>query len=149
MKKTFLVLSLFLAVILTTSAKPITKEDPRVEQEFKKQFAGATNVKWSRIEGGYLSASFTWADRQTIAYFNSDAELVGCIRGLLFNQLPLSVMRSVEGHFQNPVVIEIREITNDEGVNYTIVLEYKNKTYKIRLNSLGDLLEKEKVKKVK
>ncbi len=148
MKKFFLLLPLLLVVTaLTAFARSTTNNDPRAEQAFNKHFAGASNVKWTKEEGGYLSASFTWADHRTIAYFNSDAELVGCIRGINFNQLPLTVMRSVDSQFINSIILEIREISNDEGVIYAIIAEHKNKTYKIRLNSGGDLLEKERIKK--
>ena len=146
MKKFLLLLPLLLVITcLTAFARLNTPVDPRAEQAFKKEFAGAANVIWSKA-GEFLRVSFTWADHQTVAYFNADAELVGCIRGLFFNQLPLTVIRSVEKQFKNSIVLEIREITNDEGVNYTLVAEYKDKKYKIRLNSLGDLLAKEKLK---
>ena len=116
------------------------------EKSFKNEFAGAANVIWAKT-GNFLKASFTWADHQAVAYFNADAELVGCIRTLFFNQLPLTVIRSVERNFKKSVILEIREITNVEGINYIMVLENKNKKYKIRLNSLGEILEKEKLKK--
>jgi len=147
MKKIFLVLSLSLAVVLTASARPATKNDPDVERVFNQLFAGASNVAWSKIEGGFQKASFIWGDHQTIAFFDSDAKVVGSIRGLFFNQLPLSVIMSVNGSFKDHIVLEVREITNEEGVNYTLLIEYKNKKYKIRMDSLGDLLEKQKVKK--
>jgi hypothetical protein len=147
MKKFFLLLPVLLVVTaLTTFARSTTNNDPRAEQTFKRLFDGATNVKWSKEEGGYLSVSFNWADRRTIAYFNSDGQLEGCIRGLYFSQLPLTVMRSFDGQFKNSIILEIREISNDEGVNYSILLEQKDKKYKIRLNSAGDLLEKERIK---
>ena len=147
MKKFFLLLPLLMAVtVLTSFSRSTTNNDPRAEEAFKKEFAGASNVKWYKEEGGYVSVSFTWADNRTIAYFNSDGQLAGCIRGLNFNQLPLTVMRSIDLQFNNSIILEIREITNNDGINYTISLEYKNKKYKTRLNSAGELLEKEKIK---
>jgi hypothetical protein len=147
MKKFFLLLPLLFVVIsLTTFARLNSNIDPRTEKAFKNEFAGAANVTWAKA-GDFMKASFTWADHQAVAYFNTHAEFVGCIRGLFFNQLPLTVIRSVERNFKNAGILEIREITNDEGINYTMALEYKNKKYKIRLNSLGEILENQKLKK--
>jgi hypothetical protein len=145
MKKSLLFLMLLLAGIsLTTFGHLNSNIDPRTEQAFKNEFSGAVNVTWAKA-GNFSKASFTWADHQTVAYFNAEAELVGCIRGLFFNQLPLTVIRSVERNFKNADILEIREITNKEGTIYTIVLENKNKEYKIRLNNLGEILETEKI----
>ena len=147
MKKIFLLLPLLLVVAGITAFSRLNKNiDPRTEQVFKTEFAGAANVIWGKA-GNYLKVSFTWADHQAVAYFNTDAELVGCIRGLFFTQLPLTVMRSVERNFKGAVILETMEITNDEGVSYRLIMEYKNKKHKIRLNSLGDILKNERVKK--
>ena len=147
MKKTLLLLPLLLvAISFTTFARLNNKVDPRAEQAFKKEFVGASNVTWATT-GNFLKASFVWADHQAVAYYNNDAELIACVRGLFFNQLPLTVIRSVERNFNNAVTLEIMEITNDDGINYKMILEYKNKKYHVRLNSLGEILEQEKLKK--
>jgi hypothetical protein len=147
MKQFFLVVSLSLAVVLTAAASPAPKNDPRVEKAFSKLFAGASNVSWSKVEGNYMKASFIWADHQTVAFFGSDANLIGSIRGLFFNQLPLSVIRSFNSSYSDHVVLEVREISNDEGVNYTLLTEHKNKKYRIRISGTGDVFEKVRVKK--
>lgn len=147
MKKIFLVLSLSLAVVLTTAASPATKEDPRAKQAFSKMFAGASHVKWEKTKEGFTQVSFVWGDHRTIAFFDAKAELIGTIRGLFFKELPLSVARAVNDHAKNPVVLEVNEIYNTEGVNYKLVIEQNNKKYNIRLNSLGYILEKERIKK--
>jgi hypothetical protein len=61
--------------------------------------------------------------------------------------LPLAVVRSLQQSFNNPVVLEIREIANDEGIYYGLTMEDGKKRFKIRINSLGDILEKTKIKK--
>jgi len=147
MKQFFLVLSLSLAVVLTASANPTPVNDPKVEKAFSKLFAGASNVSWSKEEGNYLKASFVWGDHYTVAYFGEDGKLLGSIRGLFFNQLPLSVIRSFNSSFSDHIVLEVREISNDEGVSYTLLTEHKNKKYRIRMNGLGDVIEKTRVKK--
>lgn len=148
MKKSFLTLTVILTVIsITTFAGTTHNADPRAEKAFQQQFAGASNVKWSKVENGYLQAVFTWANHRTIAYFSPDAEFVGSVRNLLFNQLPLSVMRTIDSHFKDDVVIEIKEITNDDGTHYDLIVEQKGKKYDVKINNAGEITEKVKVKK--
>jgi hypothetical protein len=147
MKKTF-ILTLMLAVSgMSIFASPATGENPQAESAFKKQFAGAANVKWETVEGGFLQASFTWADHRTIAYFSPEAEFLGSVRNLFFSQLPLAVMRTIDREYGSQSVIEIREIMNSEGTHYSVVLDQKDKRYKLKVNAAGDITEKEKVKK--
>ena len=146
MKKIILLLPLLLVMAsLTAFSRLKNNVDPRTEQVFKNEFAGAANVTWAKT-GNFLKATFTWADHQAVAYF-ADAELVGCIRGLFFNQLPLTVMRSVEKNFKNAIILQSMEITNADGISYKLVVEYKDKKHEIRLNSFGDILAKQKIKK--
>lgn len=149
MKKIFLLLPLILAFgSLTAFSRLINTVDPRTEQTFKNEFAGASHVVWNKT-GNFLMASFTWGDHQTVAYFNADAELVGCIRGLFFNQLPLTVMRSVEKNFKDAIILQSMEITNVEGVSYKVIVEHKDNKHELWLNTLGDILanQKSKIKK--
>jgi len=81
-----------------------------------------------------------------LAYFNSNGEFVGSIRGISFSQLPLIVGRSIDKSFKNAIILEISEITNDEGTQYKLMIEDEQKKYAVRLNSFGDVLKKEKVK---
>lgn len=106
MKKFFLVLSLSLAVVLTTAAHPVTKENPKVEKAFQKMFAGASHVNWSEVKEGFLKVSFVWGGHQAVAFFDKNAYLIGTIRGLFFNELPLSVTKSVTDNFNAPIVLE-------------------------------------------
>ncbi len=146
MKKIFSVLSLFLVVIsLASFANPKKTEDPQTLKAFNKLFAGASNVSWSK-EQGYLRASFTWGDHHTVAYFDSNAQLAGSLRGLFFKELPLSVMRSMEKHFNEAVILEITEIFNEDGVRYKVILENKEKKYQVYMNSLGDMTDKTRIK---
>ena len=145
MRQFFLALSFTLAIGISSFANPVV-ENPTVEKAFRQLFTGASNVTWSKEEGNLLCASFTWGDHHTLAFFDNEARLVGSIRGLFFSQLPLSVIRSFNKAYNDHVVIEVREISNDEGISYTIISESKNKKYKLRMDSLGSLIDKTRVK---
>lgn len=147
MKKFLLVLSLSFAVVLTTAARPAEKEDPRAQQAFRKLFAGASHVNWETTKEGFDKVSFVWGDRRAIAFFDQKSELVGTIRGLFFRELPLSVTKAVTDNMKEPVVLEVNEIYNADGVHYTLVVEQKSKKYNLRVNGLGYILQKERIKK--
>src|SRR5687768_6100167 len=110
MKKFFLAVSLSLAVILTATASPVIKKDPRAEHAFNKMFAGASHVNWEKTKEGFNKVSFVCGDHRVVAFFDQNAQLAGAIRGLFFKELPLAVLKSVTEHFKNPVVLEVNEI---------------------------------------
>jgi hypothetical protein len=147
MKKIFLAAAFLTATVISGFANPVEKSDPKAEQIFNRQFVGAQNISWSRTEEGVLKVNFVWAGHSTVAYFNEKSEIVASVRALFYDQLPLTVIRSVESKYQSPVVIEVREISNEEGTQYALVLEEKEKKYSIRLNSLGEVINKERIKK--
>ena len=120
--------------------------ETKTEKVFARQFAGAENVKWSDLDGGYKRVLFTLNGIGVEAYYDQDATFLGTVRNLFFNQLPLAAMQTVNKKFSDAVVIEVKEITNAEGTSFNVLLEQKDKTYNLKLNSLGYILEKEKIK---
>jgi len=132
--------------VVTVSIKQITKPDQREEKVFKKEFPGAEYVKWSE-DAGYLSVSFVLNSHRIQAWFSKDGELLGSIRGISYGQLPMLVIRSLQSRFAEPVTIEITEVTNSEGTHYKILLENKDKKYKVSIKSDGNIEETQKLKK--
>src|SRR5690242_17833275 len=128
MKKIILTLSLMLTVTVTALlAAPLTPvPGPGAEETFKKEFAGAESVKWSE-ENGYQVASFVLGGHRTEAYFTSDGELLGSIRDLFYDQLPLAVMKSVDGKFPEADILNLHEVANSEGVTYRMRVELKGR----------------------
>ncbi len=147
MKKIVVSFSLLLLVGVTAvSATPVTAPDPRVEKQFKKEFAGAENVKWGEEEG-YISASFVLAGQRTHAWFSKEGELVGAIRGISYNQLPLVVIRALYARFADPVFIEMREVTNTDGTRYKLILENGHKKFRVTILPDGSFEQTVRVKK--
>lgn len=139
------------AMILTIGTiVAFANEEPasesKVQETFKKEFSGAQHVKWQK-EGVYTKATFVLGGTSAVALFDSDGELLGSMRDLLYNQLPLSVITSLEKRFANPTTIEIREIINAEGTRYRITLEGNDKTYKVSVfpdGSIDDVIKQKK-----
>ncbi|PZR27194.1 MAG: hypothetical protein DI535_11100 [Citrobacter freundii] len=146
MKKFFLAAIILTAGVVSAFANPVEK-DPKAEETFSRQFSGAQNITWSRTEDGVLKVSFVWGGHSSVAYFNEKSELVASARNMFFDQLPMAVVRSVESKFKSPVVTEVRELYTDEGTSYNLVLEEGTKKFKVKLNSMGDILTKDRLKK--
>ena len=147
MKKIIITLSMLMTVAVTSVfAKEGTDINQKVLTAFEKDFNSAKNVKWIR-DGEYLKASFTIADMLTDAYYTEAGELVGSARNLLFEQLPLSVIHEYNKRFDESSVMDVLEITNEEGTSYRLWIEQGNKKFKIRANGSGDITVLEKSKK--
>ena len=145
MKKFFVSLSILLTTA-TAFANTVTLPNREVEEVFKKEFAGAKNVVWSQQEN-YQKATFLLGSYRVIAYFNEENEFAGCIRNILYDQLPLIVTKTVDKKFPGADLLEISEITNSEGTSYLLRLEARNKQFKVKINSDGNIEETEKLRK--
>ena len=147
MKKIFVSLSLILTTaVSTTFAHTVTLPDRDVEKVFKKEFAGAEQVTWSREEN-YQKATFILGGYRVVAYFNEENEFAGCIRNILYDQLPLMVTKTFDNKFPGADLLEISEITNSEGTSYLLRMETNTKQLKVKINSDGNVEETEKLKK--
>ena len=146
MKRIFVSLLFMLAVGLTTAlADNKTDVNSKIKQSFKKEFTAAEFVSWDEV-GNYRIARFVFHDHAAIAYFTEDGELLGSARTILFNQLPIAVIKSFEKNFDGANFIEVSEISNMEGTSYVIKAETRNKLYHVKLNANGNILDSFRIK---
>lgn len=141
MKKFFLFLS-FAMVIGMTQAFAANDPDvnSKVKQSFKKEFPSAAFVTWDKQQD-YFKASFVLNDYRTEAWFSNEGELLGTIRNLLYNELPLAVMRGIETKFPSADILEIREITNSEGTTYKMTATIKKKKFGLSATPNGEVVK--------
>lgn len=145
MKKILMILPALLAVVLTAFAGH--ENEARARANFNRQFVGAEYVSWSTTDNNYMKASFLWAGHRTEAYFSTDGKFVGAIRGMFYQQLPIAVVRSVDEKYEGRVVLEVREIANQEGTSYSVLMNWNKKRYKVRLHADGSVIETERIRK--
>jgi hypothetical protein len=147
MKRVILSLSFLLTIGATVAfAGENPGTDPQVIKSFQKEFNGAEDVKWSN-DAGFVKATFILANHRTLAWFSQDGELVGSIRDLFYNQLPLVVIKSLDKRFPQAVMIDIREVVTAEGTRYKFTLEQKDRKYKVSVYADGNVEQAERVKK--
>ncbi len=147
MKKILISLLLMLAVGLTTAvAGDETVVSKQVKENFEKEFAGARSVVWNNL-GDYQVVNFIFEGVRVEAYFNSETgDLEGSARYILFDQMPLLVLRAFSKNFASTDFLSVLEISNTAGVSYLLVAEKENKRYKIKISANGNVLSKTKIK---
>lgn len=140
-------MSIMLAVGLTTvNASDVTDVSDKVKESFRKEFAGAESVKWNDL-GDYQFATFILGRHRVEAYFNTDGEMEGSARGLLFDELPLAVLKSIDKRFPGAYFIDVLEVSNTEGTSYRLTAVTQNKRFHVKADTGGNILEIVKVKK--
>ena len=147
MKKIFISLSLMVTVGLTTVlANDNFTVNDKIKESFKKEFVGATSVKWKK-EKDFQTATFVFYDHLVIAYFDTDGELLSSARNVLFYELPMAVIKSFDKNFAGINPTEVIEISNTEGTFYRLTIERQNKRYNIKADASGNILGIVKIKK--
>ena len=146
MKKAFVTLLAVLAIGITVSmAAERADIDPKILSAFQKEFSFAKNVKWE-VKGDLTLANFLVNDQGVVALYNSDAELVTTARNILYNQLPISVIRSLEKEYAGAAFCGITEITRDNETYYQIRADKKNKTFLLKAIPSGNITVMKKIK---
>jgi len=142
MKKFILSLSLLLTIAAVAVAGDI---NPLIKASFAKEFTGAEQVKWAQV-GEHSKASFVVSGFRAEAWFSNDGELLVVARSILYNQLPMSALRSLDKAYPNVTMIEIMEITTQSGTRYNISFEQKGKKFKATLHTDGSFTDVQRVK---
>ena len=146
MKKIFVSLSFIVTLGLTTvRATDNFDVNSKIKESFKKEFAGATLIKWEK-DKDFQRATFVLYDHLVIAYFNTDGELLGSARDVFFYEVPMAVIKSIGENFAGINPIEVLEVSNTEGTFYRITIEKQNKRYHIKASADGNILEVFKIK---
>jgi hypothetical protein len=147
MKKIILALSMLAVVGISSSyANEDLKVSKKILSAFQSDFNSAVNPRWS-LEQEFYKVSFTNMDMEVEAYYDEEGLLVGSVRRLAFEQLPLAIIHEFNRRFENAPVKNVVEITNAEGTSYRIWTAKGNKNYKLRATASGELVVIQKTKK--
>lgn len=124
-----------LAAIMTLSLCAFAGEEnvrPEVLKAFQSKFETAQDVEW-KAGSNYYKANFTYNGYRLVAFYNSDAELLGITRYIVSAQLPLYLQNKIKSKYQNYWITDLFELSNAAGFIYYITLE--NADQKIILKS--------------
>ena len=146
MKKIVVALSLLLTVGLTSAFANEPKVNASVLASFDKEFSFVKDAKWT-VSNEFSKAVFILSDRRIEAYFSNDGEYLGSARDLIFNQLPMSVISSMNKRFGDVGVYEIVERSINGETLYYMTVDYANKILRIEATPSGGLSIIKKVRK--
>jgi hypothetical protein len=147
MKKMIVGLTLLLSLAsFTTFARGEEKVSPETLLNFKKEFKTAENVSWA-VADEIATASFSLNGFRVQAYFDSGGQLLGTARTILFEQLPIAVINSINNRFETAPVYEIVEYTCGAETFYNMTVETAKNKLKIRATISGNISVEKKIKK--
>ena len=139
MKKTFVTLLVLLTISITSVlGAGKTGVDPKILSAFQKEFSFAKNVKWEE-EGNLTRVNFSLNDQGIVAWYNSDGELITTARNILYHQLPISVMRSLDKEYAGAGIFGIVEISRNEETWYQVQADKKGKKYLLKASPSGNI----------
>ena len=145
MKKIFVVLFAFLTINAASFANEKHSIDPTILSAFQKEFSFAKDIKWE-MKGEFAQVNFSLNDHGFVAWYNANAELVSTARNLLFMQLPLSVIRSLEKNYSDASFSGIIEVTRNNETFYQLRAEKKNKKFLLKASPGGDIMVIKRIK---
>ena len=145
MKKFIIAFGAALTLISTTAfAGGKEKVNPALST-FQNEFKGATDVKWQQGKN-VITAGFNFNGLRTEAYSTYDGELLGTARNVLFNQLPLAVIKQIDTRFGTAPVYDIIEFSAGSETFYQMIVELPKKKLEVRATSGGDISVLRKIK---
>ena len=146
MKRSIIVFSAILSVITATAFVGAIPGGNPAEATFQKEFNGATNVKWNEGKD-LISVSFVLSDSRIVAYFTTEGELIGTERNVLFNQLPLNVVKEINNRYGNAPIFDIVEYTSGTETFYGMMVDTPAKRLKVKISAEGDVTVQQREKK--
>jgi hypothetical protein len=146
MKKFIIAFAAAVTLISTTAfAGGKEKINPALST-FQKEFKGAQDVKWNENKD-VITAAFIFNNSRVEAYFSYTGELIGTARNILFNQLPLTVIKEVNNRYGSTPIYDITEYNTGGDTFYDMTAESPTKKLRVRATQAGDLTVIRKIKK--
>jgi len=146
MKKTFSALFAFLIISsIAVVAGERADVDPKILSAFQKEFSFAKSAKWE-VKGNLTQVNFLLNDQGVTAWYNSDAELVTTARNILYNQLPISVIRTLDKGYAGADLSGITEVNRNNETYYQIRADEKSKKYLLKASPSGNITVLKKIK---
>ena len=138
--------ALYALMMIAQTASASEGIDPKILSAFEKEFSFAKNAKWE-TNGKYAQVNFLLNDQGFVAWYNSNAELVVTARNILYMQLPLSVIRSLQQKYAGADLAAIAEYTRGQETVYQMqATTTKNKKLLLKASQSGDITVIKRIK---
>lgn len=145
MKQFFFATALLISQLLN-GAPPNTKDT--LEERFKTMFPEAEQVIWHITDNGY-EVAFRSNHVDCRMWFREDGHIDRTIRYYLVDHLPPFILAKITEKYPAKKVFGIIEVTSEEGLTYTIILEDEKQWWHVRSDAIGNTSVIHKYKKLK
>jgi hypothetical protein len=145
MKKITILLAIVAFMSSVAFAGDITAVSADLQQSFKKNFPAATAVAWQQKDELNI-AEFKENEIKHLAYFNADAKLVGVVRFVTAEYIPLKTMNILKekyGDIDNKNVLEVSVTNGDIFYLMNIIHNNRFKTIKVYTDGTTEIIKKD------
>ena len=118
MKKFFLAAVLFCS--LAAFANPVV--NPKVLEAFHKTFQNATEVSWTELKDSY-EVKFIASEIRMRVIYDPSGNILSTIRYYNEDKLPVLILTKVKSRFAGKKIFGATEESNENGMQYHIILE--------------------------
>jgi hypothetical protein len=147
MKKVILATAMILTVGLTSAfANTNDNVSEQVNKSFRKDFVTAKEVSWQK-EVNYVKATFTMGNQVMFAYYNEGGDLIGVVRNILSDKLPISLMAELKKNYDNRWISDLFEMASEGQSTYFVTLENADETLVLKSNGSNGWSVYKKTKK--
>ena len=146
MKKTIFALALSLTLGTASFANNDETINQRAAQSFKKEFAQAKDVSWTKA-GEMVKATFTLNERVLFAYYSESGDLMAITRNITSDQLTISLQTSLRKNYSTYWVSDLFEMVSGGQTNYYITLESADHKVVLKSEDFGNWSTYRKEKK--
>ncbi len=149
MKKIIFATAMMLTVGMT-SAFANTKDEVsnQVTTSFQKDFSNAKQVQWQK-ETAFTKATFKLDDQIMYAYYNDNGELMGVVRNILSDKLPINLMSNLKKNYSSYWISDLFEMASDNQSNYYVTLETADESLVLKSNGTNEWSVYKRTKKNK
>jgi hypothetical protein len=128
--------ALMLISIVSFANDEITPSE-KLQKEFSREFAEATNVKWEKL-GDYHKASFVEDSQYFVAYFDAFNKLESLSRIINTSMLPLILQKDLKDKISESAwVADCFEMLREGGTEYYVVVESAEEKTIYQADNLG------------
>jgi hypothetical protein len=123
MKKILFASFLALTMMSTAAfAAPNDRVDEQISASFQNDFVSAKHVLWEKCDD-YSKATFTMDGQVMYAYYSNDAKLLGVVRNITSDKLPIGLFREIKKNYNDHWISNLFEMSADGSSSYYITLE--------------------------
>ncbi|HEX6333536.1 MAG TPA: hypothetical protein VFZ78_04860 [Flavisolibacter sp.] len=142
MKRIFIIA----AVALFSNFSYADEPTPKVLDAFNRTFKFVKEVSWDEYNNQY-EAKFSQNDIRLSVVYDEDGNVVRTIRYYFEESLPILIRSRVAKKFEGKKIYGVTELSSQDDLSYTIVLQDETHWYNVRSDAYGNMTIEKKMKK--